>query len=136
MQESEKEARPLRETVSMATQAAPRLLLGQGQRRQASDGVWGDPRGRLASNSDSGTPSPATSWLWLWQTQQMGSQQGPASQRAQALLKQDNRPGFCSPANTGAQNHEILDSKAPRNPTRQKAALQPGCRWGRRNHAT
>lgn len=58
------DARPLRETVSMATEARGQwLLLGGGQRTQAADGAYGDPRGSrksvpsLASSSDTKTPS-------------------------------------------------------------------------------
>lgn len=57
----------------------------------------------------------STSLLWPWQTQQMGSQQGPGSQQAQALLMQDNDPASRSLADRGTQDHEILDRAAQRN---------------------
>lgn len=70
-QESETEARPLREAVSMATEAGgPKAALGGRPEGRRADGVWGYPRGsrksvpRLASSSDNGTHSPSTSSLW------------------------------------------------------------------------
>ena len=105
------------------------------QQKQASGCSWGKARGgwradglgdprrsrelvpRLASSSDSETPSPSVSLLWPRQTQQMGSQQGPASQHGTGSAGVGQLPRLLLSCNTGAQNHGILSREAQRNPT-------------------
>ena len=105
------------------------------QQKQASGCSWGKARGgwradglgdprrsrelvpRLASSSDSETPSPSVSLLWPRQTQQMGSQQGPASQHGTGSAGVGQLPRLLLSCNTGTQNHGILSREAQRNPT-------------------
>lgn len=82
---------------------------------------------RMASSSDRDSFPVSTSLLWPWQTQQMGSQQVPGSQQAQALLIQDNCPASHSLADRGTQNHEIWIIKLKGTP--------PGSRVGRNDRA-
>lgn len=120
------EARPLRETVSMATVAGrpSGCFWGKARGGRRADSSCGDTRGsrksvpRLASSSDTVTPSR---FLHLGSGLGRPSRWAPSRDRASPGADSASAgqvPISCSLADRGAQNHVIPSQKAQRHPTR------------------